>query len=327
MKLPHRRQFLHLAAGAAALAVVSRDARAQAYPTRPVRIIVPFAAGGPTDVFARLVGQRLGERLGKQFYVENIPGAGANIGTGQAAKAKPDGHTILVTTNSFVINPNFFAKVPYDPYKDFEPVILAVDSTNVLIVNSSVQATTVKELIALIKANPGKYAFASTGGGQATHLAGESLRLSQGLDVVQVPYNGGGPATAAVVAGHTPMGVVALAAAAPHIQEGSLRALAVMSKTRAQGLPDVPTIGEAGYAEIKGDSWLGVFMPAGTPRQTVTLLNREIAGFVTPADMKGRLAALGFEPVANSPGEFAERIKDDFEAWGKLIRAANLKPE
>jgi tripartite-type tricarboxylate transporter receptor subunit TctC len=320
-----RRQFLHLTAGAAAVPVGSKIAWAQTYPTRPVRVIVPFAAGGPTDVFARLATQRLSERLGKQFYVENIPGAGANIGTGQAAKAPPDGHTMLITTSSFVINPSFFDKVPYDPYRDFEPITLAVDSINVLMVNSSVPATTVKELVTLIRANPGKYTFASTGGGQPTHLAGEGLRLSLGLDIVQVPYNGGGPATAAVVAGHTPVAIAALAAAAPHIQAGTLRALAVMSKTRSLGLPTVPTIAEAGYPEIKGDSWLGVFMPAGTPKPIVSLLNREIASFVTLTDMKDRFAALGFDPVANRPEEFANRIKEDFEAWGKLIRGANLK--
>jgi tripartite-type tricarboxylate transporter receptor subunit TctC len=325
MQLP-RRQFLHLAAGAAAVPVLSRIASAQAYPTRPVRVIVPYAPGGPTDVFARLATQRLAERLGKQFYVENIPGAGANIGTGQAAKATPDGHTMLMTTGSFVINPSFFEKVPYDPHKDFEPVILAVVSTNVLVINSSVPATTVKELVALIRANPGKYTFASTGGGQPSTLAGESLRLSLSLDIVQVPYNGGGPATAAVVAGHTPITIAALAAAAPHIQAGNLRALAVMNKTRSLGLPAVPTIAEAGYPEIKGDSWVGVLMPAGTPKQIVNLLNREIASFVTLADMKDRFAALGFEPVMNTPEDFADRINEDFEAWGKLIRAANLKP-
>jgi len=326
MRLP-RRHFLHLAATACAFPTVSRLARAQAYPTRPVRVIVPFAAGGPTDVFARLVSQKLGERFGKQFYVENIPGAGANIGTGQAAKATPDGHTMLITVNSFVINPSFFEKVPYDPYKDFEPVTLAVDSTNVLVVNPSVPARTVKEIVALIRANPGKYTFASTGGGQVAHLAGEGLRLSQGLDIVPVPYNGGGPATAAVVAGHTPIAIVALAAAAPHIQSGNLRALAVMSKTRSQGLPAVPTISEAGYPEIKGDSWVGVLVPAGTPKPIINLLNREIASIVTLTDMKDRLPGLGFGPIANTPEEFAQRIKEDFGTWRNLIRAANLKPQ
>ena len=323
MKLA-RRKFLHLAAGAA-LPALSLIAKAQTYPTRPVRVIVPFAAGGPTDVFARLVTQRLSERFGKQFYVENIPGAGGNIGAGQAAKAAPDGHTMLMTTNNLVINPSVFDKVPYDPYKDFEPVTLAVDLTFVLVVNSSVPATTVKELVTLIKANPGKYSFASAAGGNPAYLAGESLRLSLSLDIVQIPYNGGGPATAAVVAGHAPISFVALAPAAPHIQAGNLRALAVMNKTRSPSLPAVPTIAEAGYPEIRGDAWVGVLMPVGTPKPIVTLLNHEIARIVTLTDMKDRLVPLGFEPVVNTAGEFADRIKDDFETWGKLIRAANLK--
>jgi tripartite-type tricarboxylate transporter receptor subunit TctC len=320
-----RRRLLHLAAGAAAVPVGSRIALAQTYPTRPVRVVAPFAPGGPSDLFARLVTQRLGERLGKQFYVENIPGAGGNIGTGQAAKAVPDGHTLLMTVNTFVINPSFFDKVPYDPFKDFEPVTLAVDATAVLIVNSSVPATTVRELVDLIRANPGKYSFASPGAGTPSHLAAESLRLSLGLDIVLVPYNGAGPATAAVVAGHAPISIAVLASAAPHIQAGSLRALAITSPTRSQSLPAVPTIAEAGYPEIKGDVWVGIFTPAGTPKQIVTLLNHEIAGIVTSTDMKDRLGALGFEPVVNTPEEFAGRIKDDIEKWGKLIRAANLK--
>jgi tripartite-type tricarboxylate transporter receptor subunit TctC len=193
------------------------------------------------------------------------------------------------------------------------------------VVNASVPAATPKELIALIRANPGKYTFASTGTGQVSYLAGDSLRLSQGLDIVQVPYNGGGPATAAVVAGHTPITIVALAAAAPNIQAGKLRALAVMSKTRSQGLPSVPTIAEAGYPEIKGDGWLGVFVPARTPKPIIALLSREIASIVTLKDIKDKLPALGFEPVKNTPEEFADRIKEDFETWGKLIRTAHLR--
>jgi tripartite-type tricarboxylate transporter receptor subunit TctC len=326
MNLP-RRRFLQVAAGAA-LPAASRIAGAQTYPTRRVRVIVPFGTGGPTDVFARLVTQKLSERLGKQFYVENIPGAAGNIGTGQAARAAPDGHTILITVNTYVINPSFFAKVPYDPYKSFEPVTLAVASTNVLVVNSSVPAKTVKELIGLIRASPGKYNFASGGVGTPDYLAGENLRLSLGLDIAQVPYSGGGPATAAVVAGHVPIGTsLAFAAAAPHIQAGNLRALAVMSETRSQSLPDVPTMAEAGYPEIKADNWVGVLMPAGTPKEIITLLHREIARIIALADMKERLAAQGFEPVASTPEQFAEQIKIDFEAWAKVIRAAGIKAE
>jgi tripartite-type tricarboxylate transporter receptor subunit TctC len=195
----------------------------------------------------------------------------------------------------------------------------------VLVINTSVPAKAVKDLLALIRANSGKYNFASPGGGTPGHLAGESLRVSHGLDLAVVPYNGGGPATAAVITGQAQVSMVALAAAAPHIQAGNLFALAVTSQRRFQNLPAVPTIAEAGYPEIKGDNWVGVLMPAGTPKQIVTLLNREIAGIVMLADMKERLTALGFDPVVNAPEEFADRIKNDIETWGKLIRAANLK--
>ena len=204
MKLP-RRNFLHLAAGAAALPAVARIARAQAYPTRPVRAVVAFAPGGVTDTFGRLMAQKLTEQLGKQVYVENIAGASGNIGTGQVAKAVPDGYTILFAFSSHVVNPTLFARVPYDPIKDFDPVTLAVASTTVLAVNPSVPAKTVKELVDLIKANPGKYSFGSAGAGTQAHLAGEQFRLSLGLDLVHVPFGGGGPAVAAVVAGHTPI--------------------------------------------------------------------------------------------------------------------------
>jgi tripartite-type tricarboxylate transporter receptor subunit TctC len=200
MKLP-RRQFLHLAAGAAALPAVSDVARAQTYPSRPVRVIVPFAAGGPTDIFARVMSQKLSERLGKQFYVENIAGAGGNIGTGQAAKAAPDGYTLLFAFSSYVVNPTLFERVPYDPYKDFDSVGLAVTSTTVVSVNPSVPAKTISELATHIKANPGKFSFASGGTGTQSHLAGEQFRLSLGLDLVHVPFNGGGPAIASVLAG------------------------------------------------------------------------------------------------------------------------------
>jgi tripartite-type tricarboxylate transporter receptor subunit TctC len=199
MKLP-RRNFLHLAAGAAALPAISRVARAQAYPERAVRVIVPFPPGGATDVFSRLAAQKLTERLGKQFYVDNIGGAGGNIGMGQAAKARPDGYTILLAFSSYVTNPNLFNKIPYDPYKDFEPVTLAVVSTTVLSVNPSVPAKTVENLVALIRASPGKYSFATGGVGTQPHLAGEQFRLSLGLDLVHVPFSGGGPAVASVVA-------------------------------------------------------------------------------------------------------------------------------
>jgi len=239
-----RRRFLHLTAVAATLSSAPQIAWAQTYPARPVRLIVAFAPGGVTDTFARLMGQKLGERLGQQFFVENITGATGNIGTGLAAKAAPDGYTLLFAFSSYVVNPTLFNKIPYDPYKDFEPVTLAVTSTTVVTIHPSVPAKTVKDLVALIRANPGKYTYASAGAGTQAHLAGEQFRLSLGLDLVHVPFNGGGPAIAAVVGGHTPIGFSSPAASIPQIRENNVRALAITSKARSQILPDVPTMTE-----------------------------------------------------------------------------------
>jgi tripartite-type tricarboxylate transporter receptor subunit TctC len=323
MKLP-RRNFLHLAAGAAALSAVSRIATTQTYPERPVRVIVPFPPGGATDVFARPVAQKLTEQLGKQFYVDNVGGASGNIGMGQAARAKPDGYSILFAFSSYVTNPSLFNKVPYDPYKDFEPVTLAVVAPTV---NPSVPAKTVQELVALIRANPGKYSFASGGVGTQPHLVGEQLRLSLGLDLVHVPFSGGGPAVASLIAGHIPIGINVVTPIVPHIKDGTLRALAVASKTRSQSLPDVPTMAEAGYPDIEGESWVGVLVPAGTPKMIITTLYRTIVKVLALPDLKDPLTALGYEVVASTPEEFAKRIKLEIETWGKVIRAANIKAQ
>jgi tripartite-type tricarboxylate transporter receptor subunit TctC len=321
-----RRRILSLAAGAIALPAVSGKAWGQAYPSRPVRMIVPFAPGGPTDIFARLVAQKMSEGLGRQFYVENVVGATGNIGTAQAAKAPPDGYTILINASNFAINPVFFDKVPYDPYKDFEPVTLAVTNTVALVINPSIPVKTVRDLVGLIKAGSGRYAFASGGTGSLTHLLGEQLRLSLGLDLVHVPYGGGGPSVASVVAGHTQMVFTSTPQAASQIKEGTLRAIAVTSKTRSQLLPDVPTFAEAGYPNIEGDAWVGVFVPARTPKVIITLLNREIAKSMALPDIKERFEPLGFELVSSAPEEFAKQIWTEVDTWGKLLRAANIKP-
>jgi tripartite-type tricarboxylate transporter receptor subunit TctC len=326
MKFP-RRQFLHLAGAAAALPILPRLAFALDYPTRSVRVIVAFAPGGVTDTFARLMAQKLGEHLGKQFYVENIAGATGNIGTGQAAKAAPDGYTLLFAFSSYVVNPTLFGKVPYDPYNDFEPVTLAVVSTTVVTVHPSVPAKTVKDLVALIRANPGKYSYSSAGAGTQAHLAGEQFRVSLGLDLVHVPFNGGGPAIAAVVGGHIPIGFGSPAASIPQIKEGNVRALAITSKRRSQILPDVPTMTEAGYPEIEGDTWVGVLVPAGTSKDVINFLNREVVKIIAMPDVEGRLAELGYDPVASTPEEFAVRIKAEIETWAKVIQAAHIKVE
>jgi tripartite-type tricarboxylate transporter receptor subunit TctC len=326
MRIP-RRQFLHFTAAAAALPIFPDIARAQSYPSRPVRVIVPYSPGGPTDVCARFVAQGLSEQLGKQFYVENIAGAGGNIGTGQAARTTADGYSILITVNSYVINPTLYDKVPYQVLKDFEAVTLAAIFPSAMLVNPSVPAKTVQELVALIKANPNKYSFASPGFGTPSHLLGEQFRVAAGLDLVHVPYGGSGPVITSVVAGNTPIGFAALSAAVPQIQDGKLRALAVMSNHRSQALPDLPTIAEAGYPELDGDAWVGFLVPTGTPPDIITLVHREIVKIIAQPDMKQRLATLGLEPVGNSPEEFTAQMKVEMEKWAKVIRAAKIKAE
>jgi tripartite-type tricarboxylate transporter receptor subunit TctC len=322
-----RRAFVGMAAGALVARAFAPSAWAQAYPARPVRVIVPFGPGGPTDVFARLLAQKLTERLGTQFYVENIGGAGGNIGAGRAAQAAPDGYTLLVDGANLVVNTILYNQVPYEPLKDFEPVTMAVTAPAILTVHPSVPASTVKELVALINANPGKYSYASPGTGTPPHLVGELFRLSLGLDLVHVPFNGGGLAISSALAGHTPISFGSMAPAVPLVREGRLRALAVTTASRSQALPDVPTMAEAGYPQIKGESWFTVVVPAGTPKDIIALLNREIIAGLAAADMKERLATLGYEPVGNSPEECAAQFRTDLAQWGKVIRAAGIKAE
>src|SRR5262249_51547680 len=249
---------------------------AQAWPARPARAIVPFPPGGTTDIFARIAAQKLTEHFGKQFYIENIAGATGNVGAAQAARAAPDGYTILFAFSSYVVNPTLFAKLPFDPDKDLTPVTLAVAATNVLTVNPSLPARNLRDLIALIKSNPGKYNYASGGVGTQAHLVGEMLRLSLALDIVHVPFNGAGPEIASIVAGHTPIGWSALSSAAQQIKAGQLLALAVTSKTHSQLFPEIPTTAEAGYPDIQGDSWVGVLIPAGTRNEIIGVLHREM---------------------------------------------------
>jgi tripartite-type tricarboxylate transporter receptor subunit TctC len=326
MRLP-RRQFVQLAAAAMAAYAAPRIASAQSYPEKPVRMIVPYAPGGPTDVITRLVAQRLTDHVGKQFFVENLGGGGGNIGMGRAAKAAPDGYTVLVVNPSYVINPTLYDKVPYEFEKDFDPVTLMVLTTLVLAVHPSVPARTMSELVALIKANPGKYSYASPGTGTPGHLVGEQFRLSLGLDLVHVPFNSAGLAVGSSVAGHTPICFASPSPAAQQVIEGRLRGLAVTSKARSRSLPDVPTTAEAGFPGVAGDNWQGVVVPAGTPREVIGFLHHEIVTILALADVKERLAVLGFEPVASTPAEFARQARNEFDAWAQLIRASGIKAQ
>jgi tripartite-type tricarboxylate transporter receptor subunit TctC len=312
---------------AAAAAVLTITAAADNYPSHPVRVIVPFAPGGPTDVTARLIVNKLAEQTGKQFYVENVGGAGGNIGEARAAQSAPDGHTILVTGGNHVNNPFLYAHMSYDPIKDFHGVTIATEQAIVLTVNPSVPAKTVKELVELVRATPGKYSYASPSTGTPPQLVGELFKLSLKLDLVHVPFGGGGPAVGATVAGHTPISFGAMAPAVPLIKDGKLRALAVTSKKRSPALPDVPTMAEAGFPEVDGTTWTGMFVPAGTPKDIVAQLHRMVAGVVVLPDVKDRLAALGVEPVGNSPEECDAFVRSEMAKWSKVIRAAGLKAE
>jgi tripartite-type tricarboxylate transporter receptor subunit TctC len=300
---------------------------AQTYPDRPVKVIVPFAPAGPTDVIARIVADKLSTSLGQQFYVENRPGAGGNTGTAAVAQSAADGYTLLVTSTGFVVNPSLFAKVPYDAVRDFAPISIVAVSPNVMTVHPSVPANTVKELVEVIKANPGKYSFAAPGVGSTPHLSGEIFRITQGIDMVTVQFTGAGPAIQSTVGGHTPIAVTALPPAAPQIKEGKLRALVVTSEKRVPGLPDVPTAAEAGLAGQEAYTITGLLAPARTPKAIVDLLHREVVKIVAQPDVQKRLDDLGFQVVANSPDEFAAQIKTEMEKWAKVIRDAKIKPE
>jgi tripartite-type tricarboxylate transporter receptor subunit TctC len=321
-----RRQFLQLAAGVVASPAVSLLAHAQAYPSRSVRVIVPVGPGGQNDTIVRLVAQKLSENLGQSYYVENQGGGSGNIGMGAAARAPADGYTILAAGGNFVINPSLYAKIPYDPVADFTPVTMLCSSPHVLAVHPSVPAVSVKELVALAQADPGKLSYASAGRGTPAHLAGELFRLAFGVDVTHVPFSGGGQAITSTIGGHTSMAVSAVPTAAPYIRGGNVRALAVMSATRTSVLPGVPTMAEAGRP-LEADIVTGLLVRAGTPREIVELLHREVVRVMAAPEVRERLVTLGFEPVAGSPEEFAAWIRNEIAKWANVIRDANITPQ
>ena len=321
-----RRNFLHLAAGAAALPVASRFAFAQGYPSRPVRMIVPFGPAGTTDIVARLIGQWLSEHLGQQFVVENRPGGAGNIGTEAVVRAPADGYTLLMIDVSPAINATLFDKLNFNFVRDIAPVANIVRVPNVMVVNPAFPAKTVPEFIAHAKANPGKISLASAGIGTPNHVAGELFKMMAGLNLVHVPYRGGGPAIADLLGGQVDVTFAVVTTAIEYIRTGKLRALAVTSATRQEALPDIPTVADflPGY---EASGWFGLFAPRNTPAEIVDKLNKEINAALADPKMKARLAELGATALPSSPADFGKLLADETEKWAKVIRAANIKAE
>jgi len=319
-----RRQVLRWAGGALAVGLASRYAHAQAYPSRPVRVIVTTGPGGQGDTTARLVAAKLAENLGQSFYIENMPGGGGNIAMAATARAAPDGYTILAATSNIVTNISLYPKISYDPYKDFDPISLMCSSPHVLVVHPSVPAATVSELVALAKASPGKLSYASAGRGTPAHLAGELFKLAFDVDITHVPFNGGGPASASTLGGHVPIAVSALPTAVTYIRGGQLRALGMFSSKRASALPDVPSMKEATGHDLPADIVNGFIAPAGLPKPIIEFLHRETVKVLSAPDTREKLATMGFDPVASTPEEFAQWIRTEIVRWGKVIRDANI---
>jgi tripartite-type tricarboxylate transporter receptor subunit TctC len=325
LKLP-RRKFLHLAAAAAALLAVSHIARALDYPTRPVRVIVPFAPAGTTDILARLIGQWLSERLGQQFVIENRPGASTIIGTEAVVRAPADGYTLLLVGTPSAINATLFEKLSYNFLRDIAPVAGIMRVPNVMVVHPSFPAKTVPELIAYAKANPGKINQASPGAGTSTHMAGELFKAMTGTDIVQVQYRGNAPALTDLLAGQVQLGFDTMPASIEYIRAGKLRALAVGTLVRSEALPDIPTVNEfvPGY---ESSGYFGLGVPKNTPLAIVERLNGEINAGLADSTLKARLADLGAMTLAGSPADFGKLIADETEKWGKVIKFAGIKPQ
>jgi tripartite-type tricarboxylate transporter receptor subunit TctC len=316
---------LRIAACLAALAAAGAS-HAQTYPEGNVRVVVPYPAGGPTDVMARLVAQKLSEALGHQFYVENLPGASATIGTAAVAIAPADGRTILFGTPDFLLQPIIKAKAPYDAEKNFAPIALVASAAEMIAVNPSVPAKDLQELVALLKANPGKYQYATPGVGSPPHLEGEWIyKITYGLDVVHVPFQGAAPAVTSTIAGHTSIIHMTTPALTPHVKDGKLRPIAVTSSKRSSALPDVPTLAESGLPDIEAEFIMLVVAPAGTPKHVIELLNGQIVRILKLPDVKERLATLGFDPVGSTPDELAAKIKSETDKWSKIVRQTNIK--
>ena len=311
---------------AASLAVIAPAAHAQSYPSKPIRIIVPYPAGGTSDILARSIGQKLSESLGQPVIVENKPGANGNVGAEFVARSAPDGYTLLLADiGALAISPSVYPKLPFDPGKDFTPITMVAYSPHILVVHPSIPAASVKELVALAKSKPGKLNFAISGVGGAPHLAGVDFALRTGVDWAYIPYKGGAQAIADVAGGQADVTLNGMLATYPLVQGGKLKLLAVSSGKRMSAIPDVPTIAESGVPGFETGSWQGVVAPAGTPRDVVMKLNSEIGRIVTAPEMRDKLGAQGADVRTNTPDEFTTFIRTEMSKWSKVVTDANVK--
>jgi hypothetical protein len=320
----NRRHYLSLFAAAW---VHPLHSLAQDWPSRTVRLLVPYAPGGPTDILARLLAPQLADRLGQTVLVDNVPGAGGNIGMAQGAKATPDGHTITVVAPNIITNPSLYTNTGYDPYADFVPVTVAVRTAVVVSVHPSMPVTTLPEIVALVKAQPGRHSYASPGGGTPPHLVAEQLRLGLGLDLVHIPYCSAGQAVAAALGNQVPIVFSSTPPALAHIAAGKLRSLAVTGTTRSSELGSTPTMAEAGYSNVDGEGWFGFVVPAATPRGTVATLYRTLSQVMDQPTVRARLPGLGFEPVMSTPEVSAARLRSEGDKWSRIIRIAGIRAE
>lgn len=321
------RLLLALAKICLSIFLITPYAQAQDYPNKPIKVVIPFAPGGPSDIVGRILLQQMSENLNKPIIIENKPGAGSNIGIQQVARSAPDGYTLLLVSSTFVINPSLYPNPGFDAIKDFSAISLPVSSPNVLVVNPSFPAKDMKEFFAVIKAAPGKYDYASPGGGTGPHLSAELLKLKMNLDITHIPYNGGGPALQAVLGNQVPIGLSALPPAVPQIKAGTVRALAVTSTTRSPSIPDVPTLKESGVSDFEGDTLQFIVAPAGTPTAIIQKLNQEIAKALENPEVKNKLIGMGYLTYSYTPEQTSQKIKLEVDKWAKVIQSRNIKPD